>query len=120
MLTDEQIDAVWDEWHGRRGFQATPKEARREFARAVLAAAQPDVVEALLDAEALRLAVTHEIDLEMGLCYCEASWVDMTMSETHEFMQDWGAGDVPLRTRMEHVRRAIARAARTALGEKHE
>ena len=47
MLTDEQIDAVWDEWHGRRGFQATPKEARREFARAVLAAAQPDVVEAL-------------------------------------------------------------------------
>lgn len=35
-LADDEIDAAWDEWFGRRGFQATSVEARREFARAIL------------------------------------------------------------------------------------
>jgi hypothetical protein len=35
-LTDEQIDAVWDEWFAQRGYQtSTGKETRRKFARAI-------------------------------------------------------------------------------------
>lgn len=38
LLTDDQIDAVWDRWFGDRGYQCTPKQARREYARAIQAA----------------------------------------------------------------------------------
>ena len=63
------------------------------------------------DAAALQLAVELNIDIEMGLCYCETTRVDMVKSETHRFMEDWGAAPVPLADRMVYVRRAIVRAA---------
>jgi hypothetical protein len=38
-LTDEQIDALWDEWFGAQGYQtSTGKDTRRKFARCVEAA----------------------------------------------------------------------------------
>jgi hypothetical protein len=59
-LTDEQIDTAWDCWFGERGFQASPKEARREFARAIeqATAARAESAEAARDrlTEALKKA----------------------------------------------------------------
>jgi hypothetical protein len=42
-MTDDEIDAAWDQWHGAAGFQ-TPAgpETRRGFARALLAALEKD------------------------------------------------------------------------------
>ena len=63
------------------------------------------------DGDALRLAAELNIDIEMGLCYCETTRVDMARSSTHRFMEDWGAGPTMLEARMRRIRRAIVRAA---------
>jgi hypothetical protein len=63
------------------------------------------------DGDALRLAAVLNIGIEMGLCYCEATTVDMVRSSTHRFMEDWGAGPTMLEVRMRRIRRAIVRAA---------
>lgn len=63
------------------------------------------------DGQALRLAAELNIDIEIGLCYCETTRVDMVKSSTHRFMEDWGAGPTMLEVRMRRIRRAIVRAA---------
>jgi hypothetical protein len=66
------------------------------------------------DGQALRLAAALNIDIEICLCYCEATTVDMVKSSAHRFMEDWGAGPTMLEVRMRRIRRAIVRAAAAA------
>jgi len=88
-LTDEQIDTAWDCWFGERGFQASPKEARREFARAIerATAARAESAEAerdrLRDAliecrPAVQLELRYWERVEMRLGFAEKTAVAPT------------------------------------------
>jgi hypothetical protein len=61
--------------------------------------------------EALMLAVKLKLGLEVYNCFCEVEWVNTELSETFTIEERWGAGQVPLRKKMELVRRAIVRMA---------
>jgi hypothetical protein len=63
------------------------------------------------DGDALRLAVQLDMDVDINICFCDVVWVNMDTSETFSHIEDWGAGDVTLKERMNYVRRAIVRAA---------
>jgi hypothetical protein len=68
------------------------------------------------DGDAMRLAAALNFDVCVNICFCEVLWVNLDTSETFEFNEDWGAGDVDLPIRMRYIRRAIVRAA-AAIGK---